>query len=148
MAGIIDSLKARRARNAAMLNPGKRPGSGSGLLLKSSSLQPQTIFRQTKASFSVKRPSMTLLNLNSMSSFSKQAESKYSDTQSLMHLRPSSVGGAATVQRAPAPMPLPRIDFMSWQRRGGWRLWGAREGTHGQPHGCQTKRANVCMSKF
>ena len=107
MAGIIDSLKARQRQNAAMLNPGRHSGSGNGLLLKSSSLQPQTVFRETKASFSVKRPPMTLLNLNSMASLSKKAETKYTNTENLMHLRPSSAGGTATVQRAPAPMPLP-----------------------------------------
>ncbi len=107
MAGIIDYLKARQARGAAMLHPGKSTGSGSGLLLKSSSLQPQTVFRQTKASFSVKRPSMTVLNLNRISSFSEKAEMKYTNSQSLMHIRPSSSGSASTVQRAPASMPLP-----------------------------------------
>ncbi len=107
MAGIIDSLKARRALGAAMLNPGGHSGSGSGLLIHSSSLQPQTVFRQTKASFSVKRPSMTLLNTSTMSSFSQKAEMKYSSGQSLLHLHPApSSGGTASVQRAPMPLPV------------------------------------------
>ncbi|MBQ6502807.1 MAG: hypothetical protein IJI57_02725, partial [Flexilinea sp.] len=107
MSGIIDSLKARRAGIAAMLNPGKSSGSGSGLLLNSSSLQPQTVFRQTKASFSVRRPSMTVMRNAAVSSFSKKAESKYSDGMKLLHLKPSSSSTASTVQRSPASMPLP-----------------------------------------
>ncbi|MBQ6518751.1 MAG: hypothetical protein IJI14_08525, partial [Anaerolineaceae bacterium] len=107
MSGIIDSLKARRAGIAAMLNPGKSSGSGSGLLLNSSSLQPQTVFRQTKASFSVRRPSMTVMRNAAVSSFSKKAESKYSDGMKLLHLKPSTSSTASTVQRSPASMPLP-----------------------------------------
>ena len=90
-----------------MLNPGKSSGSGSGLLLNSSSLQPQTVFRQTKASFSVRRPSMTVMRNAAVSSFSKKAESKYSDGMKLLHLKPSTSSTASTVQRSPASMPLP-----------------------------------------
>ena len=73
MDAIIESLKARRARNAAMLNPGVKTGSGSAGLIKSSSLQPQTVFRQMKASLSVNRPSVTVMRTSSFSSFSKSA---------------------------------------------------------------------------
>ncbi len=91
-----------------MLHPGNNSGAGSGLLLSSSSLQPQTVFRQTKASFSVKRPSMTVLKMNTISSFSQNAEMKYRNGPGLLHLHPaSSSESTPSVQRTPAPMPLP-----------------------------------------
>ena len=109
MSGLIDSLKARRARIAGMLNPGKSGKFGSGLLLNSSSLQPQTVFRQLKASFSVSRPSVTVMREKSLESFSRKAEAKYHGGMSLLHLRPasSSTGTSSTIQRSPASMPLP-----------------------------------------
>ena len=109
MSGLIDSLKARRAGIAGMLNPGKSGKFGSGLLLNSSSLQPQTIFRQLKSSFSVNRPSVTVMREKSLESFSRRAEAKYSDGMKLLHLHPSTsgTGSSATVQRTPASMPLP-----------------------------------------
>ena len=108
MEPIIESLNARKARTAAMLNPGKSAGIGNGMLFHSSSLQPQTVFRQTKASFSVNRPSVTVMREKALSSFSRKAEAKYNDGMKLLHLKPSSPSSSqATVQRTPAPMPLP-----------------------------------------
>ena len=107
MDAIIESLKARKARNAAMLTPGISSGAGSASLLKSSSLQPQTVFRQLKSSLSVNRPSVTIMRTSSMASFSKNTGSKYSGGMNLLHLRPAGKQTSATVQRAPASMPLP-----------------------------------------
>ena len=109
MDAIIESLKARKARNSAMLNPGRKAGSAGGSLLTSPSLHPQLVFRQMKASFSVKQPSMTALKAGSMAAFSKKAESKYSGGQNLLHIRPTSAGSTPAVQRAPASMPLPSV---------------------------------------
>ena len=109
MSGLIDSLKARRAGIAGMLNPGKTGKFGNGLLLNSSSLQPQTIFRQLKASFSVKRPSVTVMREKSLELFSKKTESKYNSGMSLLHLKPASYSSSpsSTIQRSPTSMPLP-----------------------------------------
>ena len=107
MDAIIESLKARKARNAAMLTPGISSGAGSASLLKSSSLQPQTVFRQLKSSLSVNRPSVTIMRTSSMASFSKNTGSKYSGGMNLLHLRPAGKQTSATVQRTPASMPLP-----------------------------------------
>ena len=107
MDAIIESLNARKARNAAMLNLGQSSGSGSSLFLKSSSLQPQTVFRQMKTSLSVNRPSVPVMRASSMATFSQNTGSKYSNSMSLLHLRPGNTQNTSTVQRAPASMPLP-----------------------------------------